>query len=92
MRYTTRSGMAAARAVASDRWIAMSFGTSSPNRTCPNVRIANATTVTTTCTAGDAGAPGPHRCAGRAAAASAGSPIQPRPRLARVMPNWVTER
>ena len=29
-----RSGIAAARAVPSDRWMATSFGTSSPKRTC----------------------------------------------------------
>ena len=53
--------------------------------------MANATIEATVCVAIEAAASGSQEKAPSMSLASAGSPLQPRPSEARVMPSWVAE-
>jgi len=65
------------------------FGASSPRTTCKKVMMAKATPAATECTNASSQGAGRASSNGVSSQAKAGSPIQPRPRLARVMPSWV---
>ncbi len=70
---------------------ATAFGTSSPRMMCRQLMIANAINVATEWVAIVARTPGRPRNQPSMRRASAGSPIQPSPREASVMPSWVAE-
>ncbi len=80
--------------VASARWIARLFGASSPTTMCRKVMIANATATEMVWLTplAIAGSGSTRSRSGSMKWAKAGSPIQPRPSEARVIPNWVAER
>ena len=82
-------GLTTHSAVASARSSAMVFGASSPSTMCRAVMMANAIATAMLCAVVSAMAAGRNASAGWISEASAGSPIQPRPRLAIVMPSWV---
>ena len=76
-----RSGPAMISATRSGYCSATPFGASSPAITCSAVMIAKAIATATAC-------PPIGPTTGSSSPARAGSPIQPRARLASVMPNW----
>ncbi len=76
-------------AVASGRSRAMVFGASSPSTMCSAVMIANEMATAMVCAVVSARPAGSASNPGSMIDASAGSPIQPSPMLAIVMPSWV---
>jgi hypothetical protein len=84
-------GIAKWRTVASAALMERFLGASSPKVTWIKVMILNPTMMERE--ERRAGESTPRKAKrGRKRRATAGSPSQPRPRLARVMPNWQTER
>jgi hypothetical protein len=92
MRSVIRVGPATISEVRSGSCRAMDLGASSPTTTCRKVIIANATPAERLCETPDCSEPGNRLTIGRSRCDNAGSPIQPNPRLARVMPSCVPER
>ncbi len=78
------------RVVPSALRMATDLGASSPSTMCRMVMARNDTVRLTDETSFGLSVSPPRR--GRMIQANAGSPIQPRARLARVMPSWVAER
>src|SRR6185503_5011295 len=68
---------------------AIVFGASSPRTMCSAVTMAKAMATAMLCAVASAIVSGRKRSPGAIIAASAGSPIQPRPMLDMVMPSWV---
>lgn len=71
--------------------MASDFGASSPRTMWSTVIIAKAQVRLTVCSTDD-GAPMIPTRSGSRMRAKAGSPIQPRARLASVIPSWVADR
>jgi len=88
-RMKSSSGRTSQIAVASGRSSAIHFGASSPNTISAAVMIAKAIVTAMLCAVATASCAGRNESAGSKTDASAGSAIQPRPRLAMVMPSWV---
>ena len=82
-------GSATARVMRSTLWMAKVFGVSSPRMMCRAVMMAKPRARAIVCPTG--GAMPSHSVTGRISFDTAGSPIQPKPREARVMPSWVTD-
>jgi hypothetical protein len=89
MRMNTSSGRTSQIAVASGRSSAIHFGASSPKTISAAVMIANAIATAMLCAVAAARWAGRKDRAGSNTEASAGSAIQPRPRLAIVIPSCV---
>ena len=83
--------MAIHRLVGSGLRMAIDLGASSPSTMCRMVITRKARVRLTECSSAGV-APGISITSGSITQAKAGSPIQPRARLARVMPSWVAER
>ena len=83
-------GRDVASAVVSAFWMAIDFGASSPNTTWSTVMITKAMI---TAVAAEVAPPIPiDSKTGSSSSANAGSPSQPSPRLASVMPSWQAAR
>jgi hypothetical protein len=82
-------GLTTRSAVFSERSSATVFGASSPSTMCSAVTIANAIATAMLWAVVSAIPSGRKESAGWSVSAIAGSPIQPRPMLAIVMPSWV---
>ena len=82
-------GLTTHRAVISGRSRATVLGASSPSTMCSAVITANAQATAMVCAVVAAIGAGRNASAGSNSDASAGSPIQPRPMLAMVMPSCV---
>ena len=89
MRSKISIGSATVRTMCSTFWMAIVFGVSSPSTMWPPVMMANASASEIVCPM--ASSRPAIRVTGRISVATNGSPTQPRPREASVMPSCVTE-